>query len=394
MSKADTKSELSHIAPPTILIVEDEVIVAMLLKEQLEQLGYRVSGYVMKAEEALRRIEEDKPDLVLMDITLPGSMDGIEAAELVQSRFHIPVVFSTGHSDEETIRRAKAVLPFGFLVKPYRNSELKVAVDLALYANRADALRRAEEERLRANGRTLSALLNVPYAQFMLLDRQGRILSMNRPAMDQLGKDVSEVRGKPAADFLSPEPSELRRAKAREVLATGRPVHFEDHVFQRILETDIFPVFSQGDTVSQLAVFWRDVTKEKEATRALRDAERKYRALVENVFEGILVLLDGRIVFHNPKAVEILEYPSDGLHGTPLLELVHPEDRNRMNSTLFPEDDTATVEEEMQFRFLDRHGSEQRMETRRVWIPWEAEKALMVILRPLKNGKTSNSQVV
>ena len=141
-------------------------------------------------------------------------------------------------------------------------------------------------------------------------------------------------------------------------------------------------------------MFWRDVTKKKEATRALRDAERKYRALVENVFEGILVLLDGRIVFHNPKAVEIFKCPSDGLRGTPLLELVHPEDRDRMNSTLFIEDDTATVEETMQLRFLDGHGSEQRMETRRAWIPWEAEKALMVILCPLKNGKISNSQVV
>jgi CheY-like chemotaxis protein len=188
MPSAQTIQDSSHVIPPRILIVEDEVIVALLLKEQLLQLGYLVDGFVVTAEEAISRIEESKPDLVLVDITLPGAMDGIDAAEVIQNRFHIPVVFSTGHSDEKTIQRAKEVFPFGYLIKPYRNSELKVTIDLALHAYRADVRRRAEEDDLRNCERTLSTLLSVPYAQFMLLDRQGRILSINRSAMDHLGK--------------------------------------------------------------------------------------------------------------------------------------------------------------------------------------------------------------
>ena len=89
-----------------ILIVEDEAIIAMEIENQLQGLGYEVTSIVDTGEKAIKKAEEDKPDLMLMDIRIKGEMDGIEAAEEIRNRFGIPVVFSTAYLDEERIERA------------------------------------------------------------------------------------------------------------------------------------------------------------------------------------------------------------------------------------------------------------------------------------------------
>jgi PAS domain S-box-containing protein len=201
------------------------------------------------------------------------------------------------------------------------------------------------------------------------------------------------VRGKPAADFLPPEPSALRRAKALQVLESGRPVHFEDYVFQRVLETDIFPIFTDEDTVSQLAVFWRDVTREKEATRALRDAEEKYRLLVENASEGILVISEGRIVFNNSRAAELLKYPSDGLHNLLLSELLHPEDLERLSLASRSRENRAVFDEAVALRFRDQLDSERLMRTRTVSVSWEGKDAHLVYLMDVSDEEVAGRRI-
>ena len=98
-----------------ILVVEDEGIVAMHLKNRLKSLGYAVSAVVFSGEEAIKKAAETHPDLVLMDIRLKGEMDGIEAAEQIRVRFNIPVVYLTAYTDDETLQRAKVTEPFGLL---------------------------------------------------------------------------------------------------------------------------------------------------------------------------------------------------------------------------------------------------------------------------------------
>ena len=101
-----------------ILIVEDEAIIAMEIESQLHGLGYQVTSIVDTGEKAIKKAEEDRPDIILMDIRIKGEMDGIDAAEEIRNRFGIPVIFSTAYLDEERIERAKITMPFGYVLKP------------------------------------------------------------------------------------------------------------------------------------------------------------------------------------------------------------------------------------------------------------------------------------
>ena len=116
----------------SILIVEDEMVLAMSMESVVLTMGYRVSGIAISGEEAIKLVEEDRPSLVLMDITLEGGMDGIEAASQIIERFNIPVIFVTGYSDEITLKRLDAVKHCGALQKPADEYTLKMSVENAL----------------------------------------------------------------------------------------------------------------------------------------------------------------------------------------------------------------------------------------------------------------------
>ena len=126
-----------------IMVVEDEFVVAVDIQEELENLGYEVANIECSAEEAVEKVEEIKPDLVLMDVILRGKMDGIEAAEQIRSRCGIPVVYLTACTDEEILERAKITEPFGYLVKPFSINNLRSAIEMALH--KAKVERRREE---------------------------------------------------------------------------------------------------------------------------------------------------------------------------------------------------------------------------------------------------------
>ena len=140
----------------TILIVEDEAIVAADLAGTLERLGYEICGTTGLAEEAIRLARERRPDLVLMDIHLAGAMDGVEAAGVIHRELDLPVVFLTAHSDHATLERAKLSEPFGYLLKPFEEFGLETHIEMALYKHRSERkLRQAHDElELRVQERT------------------------------------------------------------------------------------------------------------------------------------------------------------------------------------------------------------------------------------------------
>ncbi|MEQ8971054.1 MAG: response regulator [Coleofasciculus sp. C1-SOL-03] len=117
----------------TILIVEDERIIAINLKEQLESFGYHICAIATSGEKAVETATTLRPDLVLMDICLQGDMDGVEAAQMIWERLSIPVIYVTGHSDLSTLERVKVSSPFGYILKPIKERELFVAIDIALH---------------------------------------------------------------------------------------------------------------------------------------------------------------------------------------------------------------------------------------------------------------------
>ncbi|MBD1822891.1 response regulator [Cyanobacteria bacterium FACHB-DQ100] len=119
-------------AAEKILVVEDERIVARDIEKRLKKLGYVVPASVASAEAAIEKVAEVRPDLVLMDIRLKGPMDGIEAAEHIRTEYETPVIYLTAYADEATLQRAKATEPFGYIVKPFDERDLHVAIEVAL----------------------------------------------------------------------------------------------------------------------------------------------------------------------------------------------------------------------------------------------------------------------
>lgn len=115
-----------------VLIVEDDTIIVTVEKWRLSNLGYEVCGVAGNAADAMDLAEKMQPDIVLMDINLPGDIDGIETAGRIKKDFNIPVIFVSAYTDNATLSRAKAINPDGFLRKPFEDDDLRIAIELGL----------------------------------------------------------------------------------------------------------------------------------------------------------------------------------------------------------------------------------------------------------------------
>jgi diguanylate cyclase (GGDEF)-like protein/PAS domain S-box-containing protein len=129
------------------MLVEDESIIALDVKQRLERLGYQVVAQASSGIDAIRTAMETTPDLILMDIKIRGQMDGIEAATQIRTAQDIPVIYLTAFADEHTIKRASLTEAFGYLIKPFEDRELQSAIEIALYKHRMEKKLRASEER-------------------------------------------------------------------------------------------------------------------------------------------------------------------------------------------------------------------------------------------------------
>lgn len=116
-----------------ILVVDDEAIITMQLEERLSAMGYTVAGMASSGEDAIEKARRLMPDLVLMDIVMPGKLNGIEAAKAITGELEIPVVFVTSYADDTIIEKAKQVRPYGYIVKPFNELEIKAAIEVALF---------------------------------------------------------------------------------------------------------------------------------------------------------------------------------------------------------------------------------------------------------------------
>jgi len=121
-----------------ILVVEDENILALGLKKKLENLGYAVSGMADSGEETFRQIDIEVPDLILMDIVIKGDIDGIETAAKLKKSYSIPVIYLTAYADDEILKRAARTEPYGYILKPYKEKELKANIEMAIYRKKSE----------------------------------------------------------------------------------------------------------------------------------------------------------------------------------------------------------------------------------------------------------------
>ena len=123
----------SYLKNKDILLIEDEFIVASDIKERIEEMGYNICSIFSTGEAALERMSMLSPDLALVDIKLAGEMDGIDTAWGLRALRDIPIIFLTAYAADDMVARAKRVEPLGYIVKPFKDSELKAMIEIALY---------------------------------------------------------------------------------------------------------------------------------------------------------------------------------------------------------------------------------------------------------------------
>lgn len=181
----------------SVLVVEDEALVAMDIKYTLEHLGYTVTGIATTGEEAIRAAGTQKPDAVLMDIVLGGGIDGIQAAAEIRNRFDIPVVYLTAYADEAKIERAKLTEPFAYIMKPFQDRELHGNLQVALYKHGMEHKLRESQARLE---RVMRSILDVMARMVelkdpMLAGHQQRVAKLARAIAEELGLSGEETEG-------------------------------------------------------------------------------------------------------------------------------------------------------------------------------------------------------
>ena len=160
-----------------VLVVEDERIIAKGIEKRLKGLGYGVAGLASNGTEAVQQALKIGPDIILMDINLGQGIDGVEAAGLIRRDVDIPVVYLTAHSDDATLQRAKVSEPYGYVLKPYEDSDLQTAIEIGLY-------RHLMEARLRENEAWLTATLSSIGDGVIACDDQGQIRVWRRFMFD------------------------------------------------------------------------------------------------------------------------------------------------------------------------------------------------------------------
>ncbi|MBW2618125.1 MAG: PAS domain S-box protein, partial [Deltaproteobacteria bacterium] len=266
-------------AKPRILVVEDGAVAAAVIKSDLEKIGYDVGQAAASGEEAVKRAESERPDLILMDIFLAGAMDGIEAADQIRRRLDIPVVFMTAHADDELLQRAKISAPYGYLVKPFQARELHATVEMALYRAQMEKALVASEEKFRTIAATAQDAI-------IMIDAESKITYWNEAAQSIFGYTQEEARGQDAHELLTPEPhlTQYRRAfprfqKTGQGAAVGRILELSavrkgGEEFP--VELSLSAVFLYGKW--QAIGIIRDITERKRAEEELKAAKEAAEA--------------------------------------------------------------------------------------------------------------------
>lgn len=265
-----------------VMVVEDEAIVAKDIQHRLTRLGYGIAALASSGEEAVEQAAKTHPDLVLMDIRLKGKIDGIEAAESIRDRFDVPVVFLTAHADDDTLQRAKATEPSGYLLKPFEGRELQMAIEIAVQKSQSG---RAFKEHLCATLRCLEDGI-------ILVDTGGCVVLLNPLAEVLTGWESARAIGKPLPAVFrviglqtkNATPSfviaSLRKAGSRGASAPGTLVAVDGTTTSIEYRTAI-PKDEDG-IMTGMVVLFRETTQHRRATEKWRkDRDRLQAALRE-----------------------------------------------------------------------------------------------------------------
>jgi PAS domain S-box-containing protein len=255
--------------PAAILIVEDDLSLAAYLDLHLRQRGYRVAGIAHNGVEALHLAETARPDAIIMDIVLPGEIDGIEAAERIRQRRQVPILYLTAYADPKLFERAKITDPSAYLLKPFNERELHLAIELAIQRQRLTMQR--EQAFLTRIGNLLETMTD----GFILLDPDWRFAYVNQRAGELFNRVSSLLVGKVIWEEFPEAVDDAFYHSFQRVMRERVPGQIEGYFkpWDRWFECRIFP---SDDGIS---VYVLEVTERKQAERRLAQAGKRLQAL-------------------------------------------------------------------------------------------------------------------
>lgn len=263
-----------------IMVVDDEAIITTHLEEQLTFMGYEVVGRASSGELATDMAKRLRPDLILMDIVMPGKLDGIDASEIIKKELNIPIIFLTAYEDDKFIKRAKITEPYGYIIKPALESELKASVELALYKKDVEKRRREPEENWH------SLVENIGEG-IIVCDTSGKVFFWNNMAQTIFGYSADEAIGKPLAFIMCKGTREAFKKGRIQVISTGNPVIIGDRIDIFCLRKDgsQFPVeflLTAGNVKVGLSFtcIVRDITERKMMMNRIKASLREKEVIL------------------------------------------------------------------------------------------------------------------
>ena len=314
-----------------ILVVEDETLVAKDLEATLTRLGFEVCALCRTGAEALTAMRRFRPDVVLMDIQLETGMDGIETASLLQAEHAAPIIFLTAHADDATLARARAAQPYGYLLKPFHQSELQSVVELAYARHAALVTLQSSEDRF------VSTLRSMPDG-VISTDMLGVINFMNPVAEQLTGWTAAEATGRPLNEVFRvalptgealESPGFSSHLQARTILLTdrgGNAIHIEDNTT---------PIRDATGSLTGIVVLFRRRSPETEnpvlpSPASLNEVLAgspfpNLAGIVGSIADPLLALdADWRITYLNALAATVLEDRRESLLGQVLWDILPP----------------------------------------------------------------------
>lgn len=246
-----------------IMIVEDERIVAEHIHIALKSLGYYVSSILSSGEEAIKDIRKNTPDLILLDIKLNGNIDGVEAAERIRAQFDIPIVYITALGDETILQRAKMTEPFGYILKPVEERELKSVIEIAIFKHDAEKKIKESEERFRE-------LVEKAEIAILIDDDKGNFRYLNKTFARLFGCTRKEIAKQSIQSIIHPE--DVNNVMNHRKMSSRGKKKSSRYAFRGIrkdgstifLEVITVPLMEERKIVELRSYIW-DVTERKQA---------------------------------------------------------------------------------------------------------------------------------
>jgi PAS domain S-box-containing protein len=265
---------------PKVMVADDEAIIAKELEKSLAAMGYEVVGIAGSGVDAIELARAFRPDVILMDIAMPGKLDGIVAAETIKRELDVPVIFLTAFAEDKLIQRAKCVEPLGYIVKPFHEDQVRAAIEVAIYKNEMDRRLRESEERYRR-------IVNTAQEGIYVVDTEVKINFVNRRMAEMLGYTVEEMLGRYLMDFVD----DLAPVDVYETLDWDKGTITKPHDFRFRCNdgSELWGMVAsstvhddEGSFLGALGMVI-DVTERKEAERALRKTNEELRNFVDTV---------------------------------------------------------------------------------------------------------------